>query len=172
MRLVDNKDRPLKTVEFLCSPLAGSTARAAHSAAHQDPATILCNGIKTKLTCNIKLMELSFLKFGLTNSLLILRPKSFSGCAISLLSFTLAADEVLEQAILSLSFTLLWINGKLIFGSSYDIPGRLIIIKSLMQSVPMSVKLCLYLGLFSSNIAKNTQQTDNQLCNCKECNNV
>lgn len=113
-QLVDNKvdnkvDRPLKTVVFLCSPLAGSTARAAHSAAHQDPVTILCNGIKTKLTCNIKLMELSFLslELSLTNSLLILRPKSFSGCAISLLSFTLAADEVLEQEILSLSFTLL-----------------------------------------------------------------
>lgn len=54
-------------------------------------------------------MELSFLslELSLTNSLLILRPKSFSGCAISLLSFTLAADEALEQAILSLSFTLL-----------------------------------------------------------------
>lgn len=39
----------------------------------------------------------------LTNSLLILRPNSFSGCATSLFSFTFPADEELEQVMLPIN---------------------------------------------------------------------
>lgn len=46
----------------------------------------------------------------LTNSLLILRPKSFNGCATSLLSFTFPADNELEKVILTITLLVVMNN--------------------------------------------------------------
>lgn len=124
------KKGPLTNHEFLCSPPGGSTVKAAHSGAHQDTAKRI-----NKLQINAPPNEDSEshhlrnrIVSALTNSLLILRPKSFSGCATSLSSFTFPAEDELEQEMM---ITILSVVTKCWFyvriKKNYNIPGWLVI---------------------------------------------
>lgn len=75
-----------------------------------------------------------------TNSLLILRPKSFNGCATSFFSFTFPAEDELEQVMLTITLLVVMNSAfELRNKNNCNIPGWLVVIESLMQSVPVSV---------------------------------
>ncbi len=58
----------------------------------------------------------------LTNSLLILRPKSFSGCATSLFSFTFPAEDELEQVMRAITLSVVMNNHVFDVGIKITVP--------------------------------------------------